>query len=61
MVITKCDLAEVVGFDRFLVHRHLQQVAPGARVLETSARSGAGLQALLDALLPAPALAIPQG
>jgi hydrogenase nickel incorporation protein HypB len=61
VVITKSDLAEVVGFDRSLLHRHLQQVAPGAKVLETSARSGAGLQGLLDALLPAPALAIPPG
>jgi hypothetical protein len=51
----------VVGFDRSLLHRHLQQVAPGAKVLETSARSGAGVQDLLDALLPGPALAIPPG
>lgn len=51
VVLTKVDLAEAVGFDRTLAHRHLQQVAPAARVVETSARSGAGMDALLEALL----------
>jgi len=51
VVITKMDLAEAVGFDRALAYRHLQQVAPAARVLETSARGGMGMDALLEALL----------
>jgi hydrogenase nickel incorporation protein HypB len=51
VVITKVDLAEAVGFDPALVHRSLQQVAPAARVLHTSARTGAGMDALLAALL----------
>ena len=51
VVITKVDLAEAVGFDHALVQRSLQQVAPAARVLHTSARTGAGIDALLAALL----------
>jgi hydrogenase nickel incorporation protein HypB len=51
VVITKVDLAEAVGFDRALVHRSLQRVAPAAQVLETSARTGVGMDALLEALL----------
>ena len=61
VVLTKLDLAEAVGFDRGLVHRHLQLVAPGARVLETSARSGEGMEALLEALLPTALIAQPAG
>ena len=51
VVITKVDLAEAVGFDRALAYRYLQQVAPAARVLETSARAGMGMDALIEALL----------
>ena len=39
------------GFDRALALRHVRQVAPAARVLEVSARSGAGLEGLLETLL----------
>lgn len=59
VVLTKMDLAEAVAFDRSLTYRHLQQVAPNARVVETSARSGEGLEALLAALLPSSS-AVPQ-
>ncbi|MFM8278494.1 MAG: hydrogenase nickel incorporation protein HypB [Cyanobium sp.] len=48
VVITKLDLAEAVGFDRAAARAHIARVAPAAVVLETSARSGAGLQALLQ-------------
>jgi hydrogenase nickel incorporation protein HypB len=51
VVISKGDLAEAVGFDRPLALRHIQQVAPHARVLEVSARTGTGLEALLASLL----------
>ena len=61
VVISKCDLTEAVGFDRSLALHHLQQVAPGARVLPTSARTGAGLETLLQALLPVAASAAPPG
>ncbi len=50
VLITKIDLAEAVGFDRAAAHAAIARVAPQARVLETSARSGAGLDALMDAL-----------
>ena len=46
VLITKIDLAAATGFDRALAHRHLARVAPAAAVLEVSARSGAGLEAL---------------
>jgi len=61
VVITKVDLAEAVGFDRLLAQRHVRQVAPGARVLETSARSGEGMGGLLEMVRPLPLTALPQG
>ncbi|MFM9089617.1 MAG: hydrogenase nickel incorporation protein HypB [Cyanobium sp.] len=53
VVITKVDLAEAVGFDRGLVDRHLRQVAPTARVLATSARTGEGMDRVLGAFMGA--------
>ncbi|MCF8131678.1 MAG: hydrogenase nickel incorporation protein HypB [Synechococcus sp. Tobar2m-G35] len=50
VVISKVDLAAAVGFDGALARRHLRQVAPQARVLAVSARTGEGLPALVDAL-----------
>jgi hydrogenase nickel incorporation protein HypB len=50
VLISKIDLAEAVGFDRAAAHAAIARVAPHARVLEVSARSGAGLDALIDAL-----------
>ena len=47
VVISKIDLAEAAGFDRQLALDNLQAVAPHAQLFETSARSGAGLAALL--------------
>ena len=55
VLITKIDLAEAVGFDRAAAHAAIARVAPQARVLETSARSGAGLDALIALLGLAPA------
>jgi hydrogenase nickel incorporation protein HypB len=52
VVISKCDLAVAVDFDRPLAHRNVRQVAPGARILEVSSRHGTGLQALWQALVP---------
>jgi hydrogenase nickel incorporation protein HypB len=42
-IVTKIDLAEAVGFDREEAHRNIRAVCPEARVLETSARTGAGM------------------
>ncbi|MEB3172788.1 MAG: hydrogenase nickel incorporation protein HypB [Cyanobacteriota bacterium] len=55
VLISKVDLAEAVGFDRAAAHAAIARVAPHARVLEVSARSGQGLDALIAAL----GLAIP--
>jgi len=54
VVISKSDLAEAVAFDRSQALRAIATVAPKARVFECSARTGAGIEALLAALLPLP-------
>jgi hydrogenase nickel incorporation protein HypB len=54
VLISKVDLADAVGFDRALALRSIARVATRAMVLEVSARSGQGLEALL-ALLALPA------
>jgi hydrogenase nickel incorporation protein HypB len=54
VVISKSDLAEAVLFDRPQALRAIATVAPAARVFECSARSGAGIDALLAALLSGP-------
>jgi hydrogenase nickel incorporation protein HypB len=50
-IITKIDLAEAVGFDRAKAIENLQRMAPQAKILEVSARTGAGMQAWYDYLL----------
>jgi len=47
VVINKVDIAEAVGFDRAAALANLAAVAPQARIIELSARSGEGLDALL--------------
>ena len=42
-VITKMDLAEPCGFDRELALRNINEIRPGIRVFETSAKTGAGM------------------
>lgn len=49
-VITKMDIAEAVGFDRETALRNIGEIRPGIRVFETSAKTGAGMQAWLDYL-----------
>jgi hydrogenase nickel incorporation protein HypB len=49
-VITKMDIAEAVGFDREAAHRNIRAIRPDIRVFETSAKTGAGLDAWLDYL-----------
>src|SRR5215831_10499967 len=44
-VITKIDLAAAAEFDRDTACRNIQQVRPGMRVLEVSAKTGAGMDA----------------
>jgi hydrogenase nickel incorporation protein HypB len=52
-VITKMDLADAVGFDRETAHRNIREICPRIEIVETSARTGAGVDgwlARLDAL-----------
>lgn len=49
-VITKSDLADAVGFDREAAYRNVHEVRPGLPILETSARTGAGITAWVDYL-----------
>jgi hydrogenase nickel incorporation protein HypB len=42
-VITKIDLADVVGFDRNEARRNIHEVRPGLEILEVSARTGEGM------------------
>ncbi|MGA3034727.1 MAG: hydrogenase nickel incorporation protein HypB [Terracidiphilus sp.] len=49
-VITKIDLADPCGFDRQLALKNINEIRPGIRVFETSAKTGAGMEAWLDYL-----------
>jgi len=53
VVITKTDLAEAVEWDRPATLAAIRSVSPDALILETSARTGHGVQVLLDVLLGA--------
>jgi hydrogenase nickel incorporation protein HypB len=44
VVINKIDIAEAVAFDRDRALANVRRVAPGARVFELSARTGAGME-----------------
>jgi hydrogenase nickel incorporation protein HypB len=49
-VITKIDLAVPCGFDRDLALRNINEIRPGIRIFETSAKTGVGMDAWLDYL-----------
>ena len=49
-VITKIDIAEPCGFDRELALHNINEIRPGIRIFETSAKTGAGMDAWLDYL-----------
>ena len=42
-IITKIDIAEPCGFDRAAALRNINEIRPGIRVFETSAKTGAGM------------------
>jgi hydrogenase nickel incorporation protein HypB len=42
-VVTKTDLAAAVEFDAAAAYRNIESVRPGMRVLEVSAKTGAGM------------------
>jgi len=50
VLLNKMDIAEAVGFDRKTALANLQAAAPGARILEVSARTGSGMNAWYDVL-----------
>jgi hydrogenase nickel incorporation protein HypB len=43
-VITKIDLSEPCGFDRDLALKNINEIRPGIRIFETSAKTGAGME-----------------
>ncbi len=51
VVVTKTDIADAVEWDREQGLAAIRQIAPDAIILETSARTGVGVWALLDVLL----------
>jgi hydrogenase nickel incorporation protein HypB len=46
--VTKIDLAQACEFDRRAAYENLQAIRPGIQILETSARTGAGMQDWLE-------------
>ncbi|MEZ4580274.1 MAG: hydrogenase nickel incorporation protein HypB [Caldilineaceae bacterium] len=42
-LLTKMDLADVVEFDRARAYASIESVRPGMRIIETSAKTGAGV------------------
>jgi hydrogenase nickel incorporation protein HypB len=51
VVLTKTDLADPAGFDETAFDAHVQRVNPGVEVLRSCARTGAGVDALLERVL----------
>jgi len=49
-VITKMDIAEPCGFDRELALKNINEIRPGIRIFETSAKTGSGMQEWLGYL-----------
>jgi hydrogenase nickel incorporation protein HypB len=43
-VITKIDLSEPCGFDRDLALKNINEIRPGIRIFETSAKTGDGME-----------------
>jgi hydrogenase nickel incorporation protein HypB len=50
VLLTKIDVAGVLGFDRKAAAENVKRIAPQARLIELSARSGEGLQEWYDLL-----------
>lgn len=51
VLLTKLDLAAAVEFDRDAALANVQAIAPHATIFETSARTGAGIDAWIDHLV----------
>lgn len=50
-IITKIDIATAVEFQRDAAHQNIRNVHPTLTILETSAKTGAGMDAWLDYLI----------
>jgi hydrogenase nickel incorporation protein HypB len=50
-VITKMDIAEPCGFDREAAIRNINEIRPGIRIFETSAKTGSGMEEWLGYLV----------
>ena len=50
-LLTKVDIAEVVGFDLEAARRNIEQVRPGLEVVLSSARSGEGMAVWIERLV----------
>lgn len=51
VLVSKCDLADAVGFDRETALTNVKNIAPQARIIETSARTLMGLDSWCDLLM----------
>jgi hydrogenase nickel incorporation protein HypB len=60
-VITKIDIAAACGFDRDTALKNIEQIRPGIRIFETSARTGAGMAEWLGYLAEERGLRSPVG
>jgi hydrogenase nickel incorporation protein HypB len=49
-IITKIDIAEPCGFDRATALNNINEIRPGIRIFETSAKTGAGMSEWLNYL-----------
>ena len=49
-VITKMDIAEAVDFDREAALKNINEIRPGIRIFETSAKTGTGMESWLEYL-----------
>lgn len=57
VLLTKVDVADVLGFDRKVAADNIRRIAPQARLIQLSARSGEGMEewfAYLKDRIPAP-------
>jgi hydrogenase nickel incorporation protein HypB len=50
VLLTKIDVAEVLGFDRTAAVENIRRIAPQARLIQLSARSGEGMDEWYDFL-----------
>jgi hydrogenase nickel incorporation protein HypB len=54
VILTKIDVAGVLGFDRAAAAENIRRIAPQARLIELSARTGEGVAAWYEMLGPPP-------